>query len=211
MADERLRNDSADRDDDRTDERTDTLNAPRLTKTGKVDGRYKRNNDRYAETREMAGRAMSDRRDELSDDDRLALLASNALDQILPTPPEIPGHHLFWATTTTPSDPISRRLALGYKFVTQEDVPGFEHLAVKDGEQVGRITCNEMVLMKIRIDLFLKYMKHSHHDRPQAEADKLADLTPDVTDSNGRRVITKVGGEGLQRSPVHQPDFSHLT
>lgn len=209
MADERLRNDGGDRDE-RVDTRTDTLNAPRLTKTGKVDGRYKRNNDRYAETREMAGRAMSDKRDELSDDDRLALLASNALDSILPTPPDIPGHHLFWATTTAPSDPISRRLALGYKFVNQEDVPGFEHLAVKDGEQVGRITCNEMVLMKIRIDLFQKYMTHLHHDKPQAEADKLADQVVPLKDGRGRP-IGMVEGEGLQRAPARQPDFSHLT
>jgi hypothetical protein len=152
---------------------------------------------------------MTDRRDELSDDDRLALLASQALDTILPTLPDIPGHHTFWATTTAPSDPLSRRLALGYKFVTSEDCPGFEHLAVKSGEQVGRITCNEMVAMKIRTDLFIKYMTHLHHEKPQAEAEKLADQVTPLKDGRGRP-IGMVEGEGLQRAPVTKPDFSHL-
>jgi hypothetical protein len=210
MSDERLRNGG---EDERGDSREDTRSSPRMKKDGTPDARYKRTLEANRQTREMASRAMTDARDEMSDDDRLMLLQSQALDNILPPVPEIPGFHLFWATTTSPSDPLNRRQALGYKFVTPDEMPGFAHLAVKSGEHAAdRISCNEMVLMKIRKDLHLKYMTHLHHDKPQQQADSLYDQAEMPIKGRSGRPVSKISpeGEGLQREPAKAPDFSHI-
>lgn len=204
--DERLRS------TDGSTDREQPPQAQRLRKDGQPDQRstrFKREDERVAQTRALADRAMTERRDELTDDDRLMLLASSALDTILPVLPEIPGYSTIWLSATNPSDPIQRRIALGYEPVKPEDVPGFENLCVKAGEHVGFIACREMLAFKIRNELRLRYLEHMHHTRPAEEADRLVGQVTEMKDGRGRP-IGMVEGEGLQREAPVRPDFSHL-
>ncbi len=43
----------------------------------------------------------------------------------LPTPPEMPGWHLCWLTTTNQSDTLEWRFRVGYELVKREEIPGF--------------------------------------------------------------------------------------
>ncbi len=74
--------------------------------------------------------------------------------QALPTPPDIPGYHLCWLSTTSSYDPIQKRIRLGYEPVKASDVPGFDAFSMKSGEWKGFISANEMLLFKIPLDRY---------------------------------------------------------
>ncbi len=201
MSDERLRQ-TTDRDEPEV----------RLNKDGTPDkrsARFKRGDERGSEDRSRAARATSDQRDEMTDDDRLMLLASNALETIMPNLPDIPGYSLCWVSTSHPSDTPATRMALGWQFVTKDDMPQYENLCVKAGEFVGTISCREMVLMKLRNGLRVRYLTHLHHTRPQDEEDALSSKVHEMTDGRGK-AIGIVEGDGLKREAPRKPDFSHM-
>lgn len=133
------------------------------------------------------------------------------LNEVLPDLPEIPGYHVCWLSTTSQYDVINNRMRLGYVPVKPEDVPGFNYLAVKEGEWAGVIACREMVAFKIKTDRYQAIMEHLHHDRPMEDERTIYEnLKNNLTDGRGRGMLREVGDgtEGLVQDvqrPVFQP------
>jgi hypothetical protein len=69
---------------------------------------------------------------------------------------------------------------------------------VKAGEHVGFISCNEMLLYKIPMELYQDVMAHFHHEAPLEEANKIRLQAEQAVgrDSSGRK-LGQVEGEGL--------------
>ena len=128
----------------------------------------------------------------------------------LPKVPDIPGWHLCWLSTTNSYDTIDKRIRLGYTPVLADELPGFENYRVKAGEHVGHISCNEMLLFKIPMDLYQRVMTHFHYQKPmeatQAIMERMEELQQGV-DSSGHRLL-KTEGEGfgnVAKSSVNRP------
>ena len=85
----------------------------------------------------------------VSSEERRRMFRSEWMQEALPTPPEIPGFHLCWLSSTNQYDPIHKRLRMGYTPVKAEELPGFENYHVKAGELEGHVACNEMILYKM--------------------------------------------------------------
>lgn len=126
-------------------------------------------------------------------EEKLAILRD--VNTKLPQPPEIPGFHLCWLTTTNQSDPLEHRFRLGYELVKPSELPSFA-LPTQQSSEVSfdRITVNEMVLAKIKTDQWLAYMKHLHHDLPLEQAQNLKNSVQIQEDGRGRK-IAYTGGE----------------
>jgi len=134
-----------------------------------------------------------------SQQERRRMFRNEWIQESLPTPPDIPGFHLCWLSTTNGYDPIHKRMRMGYQPVLVEEVPGFENFKVKSGEHTGFIACNEMLLYKLPQDVYQQIMEEFHHFAPQDEADKIrvqVENLQGARDSNGRR-LGSVEGEGI--------------
>lgn len=117
----------------------------------------------------------------------------------LPKIPSMDGWHLCWLSTTNSYDSIDKRIRLGYVPVKSEELPGYEDYKVKSGEHVGYISCNEMLLFKLPMDVYQEVMAHMHHEKPREEAEKIRvqlDSLQGARDSSGRNLM-QVEGEGL--------------
>ena len=128
----------------------------------------------------------------------------------LPKVPDIPGWHLCWLSTTNSYDTIDKRIRLGYVPVLADELPGYDNYRVKAGEHVGHISCNEMLLFKIPMDLYQRVMTHFHYQKPmeatQAIMERMEELQSGV-DSSGHRLL-KTEGEGfgnVAKSSVNRP------
>jgi len=144
--------------------------------------------------------------------ERRKMFRSEWIQEALPTPPEIPGFHLCWLSTTNQYDPIHKRMRMGYEPVKAEEIHGFDDLKVKSGEQTGFIACNEMVLYKMPNEIYQDIMLQMHHEMPNEEADKIRVQVENLQgqrDSNGRR-LASVEGDGINQldSKVPAPIFS---
>jgi hypothetical protein len=144
--------------------------------------------------------------------ERRRMFRNEWIQESLPKPPDIPGYHTCWLSSTNGYDPIHKRLRMGYTPVLPEDVPGFESYKVKAGEHVGYIACNEMLLYKLPQDVYQNIMEELHHWAPQDEADKIrvqAENLQGARDSNGRR-LGQVEGEGMNdlNKPMPVPVFT---
>lgn len=141
-------------------------------------------------SRLSAERAVTENR-EISDADRLVekLAILRDVNTKLPAPPDIPGYHLCWLTTTNQSDPLEHRFRLGYVLVKPEELPNFV-MSTQQAGQAGsdRITVNEMVLAKIEVSTWESYMKHLHHDLPLEQAAALKDSLQVFKDGRGNDV-----------------------
>lgn len=138
----------------------------------------------------------------VNDLSELNKLLASEFDQVaLPTPPQIPGWHLCWLTTGSTYDSVQKRQRLGYIPVTAADVPGFETGGIASAQFEGALTCNEMVLFKIRSERYDAIMNMFHHRRPLEEEQsiysKLKELTGEE-DSSGRQT-TKFEGDGFSQ------------
>jgi hypothetical protein len=147
-----------------------------------------------------------------SQQERRRMFRNEWVQEALPSPPDVPGFHLIWLSTTNSYDPIHKRMRMGYTPVTVDEVPGFENYKVKAGEHAGFIACNEMLLFKIPEDIYQSIMAEFHHYAPQDEAEKVrlqVENFQGVKDSNGRR-LGMVEGEGLSDfdKPKPVPVFS---
>jgi hypothetical protein len=91
----------------------------------------------------------------------------------LPKTPEIPGWHLCWLSTTNAYDTIDKRMRLGYVPVTADELPGFDSYRVKAGEHVGHISCNEMLLFKLPMDVYQEVMTQMHYEAPREEVNRI--------------------------------------
>jgi len=130
----------------------------------------------------------------------------------LPKLPELDGWHLCWLSTTNSYDSIDKRIRLGYVPVKSDEMPGYEDYKVKSGEHVGYISCNEMLLFKLPMDVYQEVMTHMHHDKPREEEDKIrvqVEQLQGARDSRGKSLVG-VEGDGMdnftnqsnRRSPV---------
>ena len=106
----------------------------------------------------------------------------------LPTPPDIPGYHLCWLSTTNSYDPIHKRIRMGYEPVQVVEVPGFEAYKMKSGEFEGVVACNEMVLFKVPKELYEEMMSYFHHEKPLEEEAMIRQNMP--LDGNVRQVAS---------------------
>jgi len=131
----------------------------------------------------------------------------------LPKLPDMNGWHLCWLSTTNSYDSIDKRIRLGYVPVKSDELPGYEDYKVKSGEHVGYISCNEMLLFKIPMDIYQEVMIHYHHDQPREEAEKIRVQVENLQgqrDSNGRS-LANIEGEGIgsiDQQPNRTPVFS---
>jgi hypothetical protein len=177
-----------------------------------MDGRFKK--DLKAGGRE--NRATEDRQREAPEtnfafsEERRKMFRSEWLQEALPTPPEIPGYHLCWLSSSNQYDPIHKRMRMGYEPVKADELPGFEHLRVKAGENVGYVSCNEMLLYKMPMDLYQQIMHELHHQAPLEEQDKIKvqqEQLLGARDSRGRSLVS-VEGEGMESNAhVKMPTF----
>ena len=139
------------------------------------DARLNRSEGEGREDRSMVGRQMSSR--ELSDQERIDEFRQTLFQSALPDIPPIRGYHVCWLTTENPRDPIHARMRLGYEPVQAEDIPGWEHSAIKSGEWEGCIGINEMLAFKLPLHLYEAYMTENHYTQPNFEEEKLNEAT----------------------------------
>ncbi len=134
-----------------------------------------------------------DKSDLVRREERRALLRDT--NTLLPDAPEIPGYHLFWATTTNQKDSIEVRQRRGYTFVTRSELPGFMMNSQKDGElTTDRIMVNEMVLMKINREDWESDMMDVHYHQPLEYTNNLKNKVHTMQDGRGQ-AIGYTGGE----------------
>ena len=147
----------------------------------------------------------------VSSEERRRMFRSEWLQEALPTPPEIPGFHLCWLSSTNQYDPIHERLRMGYTPVKAEELPGFENYRVKAGEMGGFVACNEMILYKMPEEVYQEIMMEMHHNAPLDEQEKIKvqqDQLLNAKDSSGNR-LGMVEGDGMNfdqttRAPVFE-------
>ena len=134
-----------------------------------------------------------------SAEERRRMFRSEWVQEALPTPPEIPGFHLCWLSSTNQYDPIHKRLRMGYTPVKAEELPGFENYRVKAGEHEGFVACNEMILYKMPEEIYQEIMAEMHHYAPMDEQEKIKvqqDQLLNAKDSNGKR-LGQIEGDGM--------------
>ena len=113
---------------------------------------------------------------------------------LLPVPPQIPGYHLCYLTTTNQKDSLEYRFRVGYELVKPSELPGFAP-AQKAGEASSdRIMVNEMVLAKIPHDIWESDMKYLHHDLPLEQIQALKSRVHVGEDGKGNP-LGYTGGE----------------
>ena len=156
-------------------------------------------------SRAMDDRTVTEDR-EVSEDDRLEMFRMQQFSDALPDLPEIPGFHMCWLSTTNSSDPIARRMRLGYTPVKAEEIPGFEYASQKTGEWSGCVGINEMLAFKLPLSLYEKFMQEAHHNAPAREEGKLADTADFLRDqlmSKGSAIFEDEGMSDLrQQAPA---------
>jgi hypothetical protein len=136
---------------------------------------------------------------------------------LLPVPPEMPGFHLVWLTTTNTKDTIEQRQRLGYTLVKPSELPDFALHSQKSGTVTeDRIQINEMILAKIPLDLFIKDMTYLHHIQPKDALDNLRNSVRIGRDGRGRDVAY-TGGEfnsgnadGYAQTRLKSPNLAGL-
>jgi hypothetical protein len=124
----------------------------------------------------------------------------------LPKVPVIPGWHLCWLSTTNSYDTIDKRMRLGYVPVTADEIPGFDSYRVKAGEHVGHVSCNEMLLFKLPMDVYQDVMAQMHYEAPREEVDRILSQAESAgaKDSSGRRLVQVEAG--MDRYDQQQPN-----
>lgn len=134
----------------------------------------------------------------LSRDERRALYRNEWKQEVLPTPPEIPGYHLCWLSSNSKVDPIHNRLRVGYTPVKSSELRGFENHSMKGGEWDGYVSCNEMLLFKLPNEIYQEMMEEFHHYQPlelEHGIRESIDSNKQV-DSNGRQ-LSSIEGDGF--------------
>ena len=149
----------------------------------------------------------------ISTQERRKMWSEEWTQSALPKLPSLDGWHLCWLSTTNSYDSIDKRMRLGYVPVKADELPGYEDYRVKSGEHVGYISCNEMLLFKLPMDIYQEVMTHMHHDKPREEAEKIKVQMENLQgqrDSNGRPLLS-VEGEGfgsIEQQPNRTPTFT---
>ena len=179
--------------------------APKTKTT--ADSRISRGASRSEVTQDRAPRSSADSArvgqdgTVLSAAERMQMLRSEFTQEALPNAPNIPGHHVCWLSSTSSYDPISKRQRLGYEPVLTSELPGFNTNKMASGEFAGVISCNEMLLFKIPLDMYDAIMHEFHHAQPLREEETLRanidDQVANARDSKGRQLATVEGFDDL--------------
>jgi hypothetical protein len=147
----------------------------------------------------------------VSSEERRKMWKDEWTQSALPAIPEIKGWHLCWLSTTNSYDSIDKRIRLGYVPVKAEEVAGMEGNKVKAGEHAGFISCNEMLLYKIPMEMYQDVMAHFHHEAPLEDANKIRLQAEQAVgrDSSGKP-LGRVEGEGIDflDKPTPVPVFT---
>ena len=177
----------------------------RIKKSLNAGGRQDRDNG------EASHRAPEDKF--ISAQERRKMWSEEMTQSALPKLPNMDGWHLCWLSTTNSYDSIDKRMRLGYVPVKSDELPGYEDYRVKSGEHVGYISCNEMLLFKLPMDIYQEVMLYQHHEKPREEAEKIRVQVENLQgqrDSNGRPLVS-VEGEGIgsiEKQPNKIPVFA---
>lgn len=146
----------------------------------------------------------------LSAEERRRLLRNEWVQEVLPKPPEKEGWHRCWLSTTNSTDPIYKRIQRGYSPVKASEVPGFgaQFMAV-GGEYDGCVSCNEMLLFQIPVQLYQDLMTIYHHDMPIEQEASIRESVSrrDEEDSNGRSLAQVEGDFNNLGRGASQPQF----
>jgi hypothetical protein len=112
---------------------------------------------------------------------------------------------LCWLSTTNAYDTIDKRMRLGYVPVTADEIPGFDSFRVKAGEHVGHISCNEMLLFKLPMDVYQDVMAQMHYEAPREEVERIfSQADAGAKDSSGRKLVQMEAG--MDRFDQQQPN-----
>lgn len=147
----------------------------------------------------------------LSASERRRMLRQDWVQEVLPTPPGIPGFHMCWVSTTNSTDPVHKRMQLGYQPVKISEVPGFEQYKIDGGQFDGCVQCNEMLLFKIPQETYNDIMSIYHHDIPLEQERSIYERVAgeNQVDSNGRQLgIVEGDFANLGRSATRNPQFA---
>lgn len=148
----------------------------------------------------------------LSASERRRMLRQEWVQSVLPQLPEMPGWHLCWVSTTNSTDPIHKRMQVGYLPVKASEVPGYDQYRINaDTEFNGCIACNEMLLFKIPMERYQDLMAIYHYDMPLEQEQAIREHVTNAQeqDSNGRDLLQVEGdfnmlGKATGRIPVFQ-------
>ncbi len=144
-----------------------------------------------------------------TDPERRRALREKFAQTHLPNLPKKDGFHRCWISTSHPTDTVARRVALGYRLLTMDDVraDGWapEHSSVKDGGTVDNLVrWREMVGAEIPQDFYIELMREFHHDLPRDMARDiyapLEETAQRVSEAGGRVEL----GDGFQEMMRHR-------
>ena len=169
-----------------------------------------------SDARESVEALRSDGREEAlptSREDLEAMLRTESMANALPNPPELPGFHQVWLSTTNQYTPIQQFVRMGYVPVQPHEHPQWSYLKQHGASHGGdTITCNEMVLYKVPEEAYQHIMRVLHHDRPLEEDDRLRSNIDQLKDStefrdrDGTPLVREEGdgfaGERRVRAPA---------
>jgi hypothetical protein len=143
---------------------------------------------------------------EVTDSERVDMLRRTFFQFALPDLPKIEGWHTCWLTTQNPKDPIHGRLRLGYELIQAHEIPGFEHLGIKDGSFKGAIGVNEMVAARLPIHLYEAFMREVHFDAPLREEESIYNNALEV----GEQAAQAAKRGGRMRAPIIEAGTQEL-
>jgi hypothetical protein len=142
------------------------------------------------------------------------MIRSEFIQEALPSIPSKPGMHRCWLSTMSSHDPIHKRMRLGYRPVSMEDVAGLglDQYRMTSGEFAGAVACNEMVLFEIPQERYELIMRTFHHTMPLEEEQGIrAKAQSDEEDRRGKRLVSfdddDEGFSTMGREP-RAPSFS---
>src|ERR1700753_3203942 len=134
------------------------------------DSRLVRDNaQQERDSRSTADAGRIDAGESHSFEQRMQMMRESEREEILPTPPDIPGFRLCWLSTTNSADSIFKRVRQGWQPVLSSEVPSFRVDVQKGGEYDGVVSCREMLLYKIPKNLGMDRLAYYHGVRPAEE------------------------------------------
>ena len=142
--------------------------------------------------------------------ERQKMIADEWVNEVLPKPPEIPGFHTCWLSTTNSTDPIYRRIRMGYTPVKIGEVPGMELYKVQAGDYADGVQCNEMILFKIPLEIYQDIMTVFHHNKPREAEQSIKEriLAGQQYDSDGNELVKVEEGIKSLGKNVAAPYFT---
>ena len=173
------------------------LGDERMTKSAGKDVRGSRESEDSARTQHDGGSTTAE--------ERRRLLRQDWVQEVLPTVKAPEGWHYCWLSTTNSTDPIHKRIQLGYSPVKASEVPGFttSQYAISGGDFDGCIACNEMLLFKIPQERYQDLMTIYHYDMPAEQEQAIRERIDGLQeqDSDGRKLVSVEGFDNFQRRP----------